>query len=211
MLKTVLRYANLLAIIGTAWMAIIVLTMRLYPTFVQSLMRYTSVVAIFAVTELVFTFSLLFFFVCFYLYAVQQTRQMAPAHGSVAAITGAGWMSVVAILHRFPTAWRWVAIQASGLILRILQVVFVVPLVFFFVFFYRRYKEGKYTLRLQIATIVGIIGTSWLLLVSATHVSPMIWRWLFQKGVVKFMIITEPVVAFSLLLFLIMFYLEPEA
>ena len=202
MMRTVLRYANLLAIIGTAWMAIIVLTMRLSPSFVQSLMRYTSVLLIFAVTELVFTFALLFFFIIFYLCIMQEPRQMAVARGSIAAIVGAGWMSIVAILHRFPTAWRWVALQASGLILRIAQVIFAVPLVYFFVHFYRRYREGTYTLRLKIASIVGIIGTAWLVLVSATHVSPVIWRWLFEMGIVKFMIVTEPVVAFSLLLFL---------
>lgn len=209
-MKTVLRYANLLAIIGTAWMAIIVLTMRLYPDFVRSLSGYTGVFVVLALTELVFTFSLLFFFVCFYLYAVRETRQMTPAYGSIAALIGAAWMAFVAILHRFPTAWRWVALQESGLVLRVAQVVFTLPLVIFFVLFYLHYKERKYTTRLRSATGVAIFGTAWLSLVSAARISPVVWQWLFEKGVVRFMIITEPVVAFSFLLFLIMFYVEPD-
>jgi hypothetical protein len=209
-MRRLLRYANLLAIIGTAWMAIIVLTMRLYPAFVRSLSGYHGIFVILALTELIFTFFLLFFFVSFYLYIVRETRQMTSDYASIAAIVGASWMSLVAILHRFPTAWRWVATQASGLIVAVAQVVFTVPFLIFFVVFCRKFKESKYTLRLRIATVVAIVGTAWLLLVSATRISPVIWRWLFEKGVVKVMIITEPVVAISFLLFLIMLYIEPD-
>jgi hypothetical protein len=210
-MKTVLRYANLLAIIGTAWLALIILTMRIAPEFVRSLSGYHGIFVILALTELIFTFFLLFFFVSFYLYVVREKRQMTSDYASIAAIIGASWMSLVAILHRFPTAWRWFAAQESGLILAIAQVVFSVPFLIFFVVFYRKYKESRYTLRLRVATVVAIFGTAWLLLVSATRISPVIWRWLLQNGVVRIMIITEPVVTISFLFFLIMFYIEPDA
>lgn len=209
-MKRLLKYGNLLAIIGTAWMAVIILTMRLYPSLVRSLSGYPLMFVILPLTELIFTLFLLFFFVGFYLCTVRENRQMTPAWGSIAGIIGAMWMSLVAILHRFPTAWRWLATQESGLILRVAQVVFAIPLVIFFVLFYQKYRDGNYNLRLKIATVIAIVGTAWLLLVSSTRVLPTVWRWLFEKGVVKFMIVTEPVVALSILLFLIMFFIEPD-
>ncbi|KPL14682.1 hypothetical protein AMJ74_02885 [candidate division WOR_3 bacterium SM1_77] len=209
-MKLWLKYANLLAIAGTAWMACVIFTMRISPVLVRSFSGYHSVRIVLALTEIIFSLFLLFFFICLLIYNSRVKSHMRAGYTTWAAVLGALWMLLVAILHRFPTCWRWFATQGSGLVLTVTQVVFTLPFLIFFILFYLKFNDGDYTIRLHAATIVAIVGAAWLLLVSATRISPVVWRWLIHSGIRKFMIITEPLVAFSLLFFLIMFYFEPE-
>jgi hypothetical protein len=56
--------------------------------------------------------------------------------------------------------------------------------------------------------VVAIIGSAWLLIVSAVRVSPVVWIWLIEKGAGRIMIITEPFLAISFLIFLFAFLFE---
>jgi hypothetical protein len=209
-MRVVLRSANLLAVIGTAWMAFAVTLVRLAPSWVLSLSGNHGLVILVLSTELIFTTSLLFFFVCFHVYNIQVKRVIDPAYATLAALVGALWMFLVAVLHRFPSAWQWFAIRESGLFLTVLQTVFILPFLFFWILFYFRYNKGNYRFRLRVSTVIAIIGQIWFLLASAMRISPVFWHRLIDSGIRRFMIITEPLVAFSLLVFLVMLYQEPE-
>jgi len=209
-MKTTFRVANLIAIAGTAWMAFLILLMRFSPQSLRSISAYRWVFMILTITELIFALSFLFFFICFHLYNRMEGRVVVPGYATIAALVGAAWMSIVAVLHRFPAAWHWLAMRESGLIVALTQVVLTIPLLLFFVVFSMKHCRVQFTLRLRVATITSIVALSWFLLVSATWLSFAIQRWLIESGVGRVMIITEPAVALSILFFLVMFYLEPR-
>jgi hypothetical protein len=210
-MQRILKHANLLAIIGTAWMALVISVMRFSPSFVRSWTGNQGVFVIVSLTEPVFAASLLLFFGLLHFYNVRVKMIIDPAFTTLAGLIGASWMMVVALLHRFPTVWHWFATQQSGMILIIAQTVFILPLMIFFLLFYLGYRRGKYTVRLRTATLVAFVGQLWFLAVSATRIAPVFWRWLIEHGIRGFMMATEPFVILSLLLFLICLFLEPEA
>lgn len=209
-MKTVLKVANLLAIIGTALMGVVIILIRVSPAFVRMFSSRGPVLTVLALTELVFAFSLLFFFAVLHLYNADNGNKMVSLGATVAALISTSWMSVIAVLHRFPFVWRWVATRWSGLIVSTTQVIFTIPLLFFFVRFSTANNRRDTSLRLRVASIVAVIGTSWLLLVSAARISPAVWIWLIEKGAGRIMIVTEPFVAISFLIFLAAFFVEPD-
>jgi hypothetical protein len=207
-MERILKHANLLAIIGTAWMALVTLSMRFSPGFVRSLTGNHGGFIVVSLTEPVFAAFLLLFFGLLHFYNIRVKRIIDPTYSTLAALIGVSWMMVVAVLHRFPEIWDWFATQHSGIALIILQTVFILPLLIFFILFYFGYSRGRYTVRLRTATIIAGIGQLWFLSVSATRISPAFWRWLIEHGIRRFMIVTEPFVILSLLLFLVLLYLE---
>ncbi len=207
-MKRTLRITNFLAILGTAWMGFVIVIMRISPEFVMSVISRQQTLTVLALTELVFTFSLLLFFAVLHLYNSPSGQSIVPFRATTAALISASWMSLVAVLHRFPNVWRWVATQEAGLIVSITQVIFTIPLLFFFILFTVASGRLKITPRLRVASVVATTGYAWLLLVSAMRISPAVWVWLMEKGAGKFVIITEPFVAISLLVFLTVFLFE---
>ena len=210
-MERMLKHANLLAIIGTTWMALVTLVMRLSPSFAQSLTGNHGGFIIVSSTEPVFAAFLLLFFGSLHFYNVRVKLIIDPDYATLAGLIGAMWMVVVAILHRFPAVWHWFATQQSGMVLIIAQTVFIVPFLIFFILFYFGYNRGRYTGRLRAATMIAAVGQLWFLLVSATRIAPVFWRWLIERGIRGFMMATEPFVILSLLLFLIFLYLEPAS
>ena len=209
-MQRILKHANLLAIIGTAWMALVISVMRFSPSFVRSLTGNQGGFVIVSLTEPVFAASLVLFFGLLYFYNARVKMIIEPEYATLSGLIGASWMMVVALLHRFPAVWHWFATQQSGLVLIIAQTVFILPLMIFFLLFYFGYRRGNYTVRLRTATVIAFVGQLWFLWVSATRIAPVIWRWLIEHGIRGFMMVTEPFVILSLLLFLICLYLEPE-
>jgi len=210
-MRTVLKYANLLAVIGAAWMAIAVTLMRISPAFLLSLAGTRGFSFLVLSTELVFAGFLLFFFICLHLYNVRKSRIIEPKGATLAAVFAALWMFTVAALHRLPALWIWFATLASGLLLSVTQTFFILLFLMFLIIFYIRYKDGDYGIELRVSTVVAITGQAWFLAVSVMRLAPALWQWVMNTPIRRFMVITEPFVALSLLLFLIVFFSEPEA
>ncbi|UCG29236.1 MAG: hypothetical protein JSV53_06845 [candidate division WOR-3 bacterium] len=209
-MKKILRIANILAIFGTAWMAIIIIMIRVSPEFVRSFGSRGPMLTVLAMTEIVFAFSLLFFFTLLHVHNVNNNSTITSFNATLSALIAMSWMSVIAVLHRFPAVWRWVATRGSGLIVSLTQVIFTIPLLLFFILFSMASNRRNTTLRLRVASTVAVTGTAWLLLVSASRVSPAVWMWLIEKGAGRVMIITEPLVAISFLIFLAAFFVEHD-
>jgi hypothetical protein len=207
-MKNVLKVANIFAILGTALMGFVVVMVRVSPGFIRSLGSRGPILTTLAFTEVIFTFSLLFFFAVLHFYNAAGRKELVSSKATLAAIITTAWMSIVAVLHRFPSIWRWVATRESGLIVSLTQVIFTIPLLFFFVLFSSSINRQHCTLRLRVASVVAIIGSAWLLIVSAVRVSPVVWIWLIEKGAGRIMIITEPFLAISFLIFLFAFLFE---
>ncbi|MGD9380565.1 MAG: hypothetical protein PVI51_08360 [candidate division WOR-3 bacterium] len=209
-MQRILKYANLLAIVGTAWMALVIISMRSAPSFMQELTGHWGGFVTVSLTEPVFAALLFLFFGSLHFYNVRVKRIIDPYFSTLAGLIGASWMILVAVLHRFPAVWHWFATQQSGMVLTMAQTFFVLPFLIFFVLFYYGYNRGRYTVRLRVATVIAAVGQLWFLLVSATRISPSFWHWLIQHGIRRFMMVTEPFVVLSLLLFLVCLYFEPR-
>jgi len=209
-MKIALKAANIFAILGTALMGSMVIMVRVSPGFVRTLGARGPMLAVTALTELIFAFSLLAFFIVLYFHNVAGEGEFVFSKATIAAIVSTAWMSVVAVLHRFPSAWRWVATRESGFVVAVTQVIFAIPLLFFFVMFGSACSRRRCTLRLRVASALATVGSAWLVLVSAVRVSTAVWVWLIEKGAGRIMIMTEPFVAVSFLIFLVAFLFEPN-
>lgn len=208
MMKTMLRAANLAAIAGTSWMALLILLVMFNRGFIQAISATSIGVTLLSLTELVFTVPFLLFFVCFYLHERTAEIPIVPRHATALAIVGSAWMAIVAVLHRLPGVWRWIAMQHAGLFVGFTQIIFTLPLLFFFVVFGTQRGRVNRTIALRVAAIVAAVALTWSLIVSASHLWLPFQSWLIKTGVSRFFIITEPFMAFSLLFFLVMFYIR---
>lgn len=205
----VFRMVNLLAIAGAVWMALAILGMLLSPEFMYSVWAKRAGFIVLSLTELIFALPFLIFFVCFHFYNRTEGGSVVRGYATIPALVGSAWMSLVALLHRFPIVWHWIAMREAGLIVAVTQVIFTIPLLIFFVVFAIDQGKARHALRLRIATIAPIIALSWFLLVSATRLLPFIQCWLVETKARRLLVITEPLVAVAILFFLVMFYIEP--
>jgi hypothetical protein len=208
-MRTVFRMVNLLAIAGAVWMALAILGMLLSPELMYSVSANRGGFIVLSLTELIFALPFLIFFICFHFYNRTEGGSVVRGYATILALVGSAWMSLVALLHRFPVVWHWIAIREAGLIVAVTQVIFTIPLLIFFVAFGIDQRKARYALRLRIATIASIVALSWFLLVSATRLLPVIQRWLVEIEARRLLVITEPLVAISILFFLVMFCIEP--
>ncbi len=204
------KVANLAAIAGTSWMALLILWVIFYRGLhlIQVFPRGTIGRMLFSSTELVFAFPLLFFFIYLLLFNRKAETPIVPAYAAILAVVGAAWMAIVAVLHRLPGIWRSIAIQNDGLLVVLTQIIFTVPLLIFFIVFGTQQGGIKRGLALRLSAIAVAVALTWSLIVSASHLSISFRSWLVATGVSRLFIITEPLMASSLLFFLVTFYIE---
>ena len=210
-MKKMIRVANLAAIAGTSWMVLLVLLVMFRTGLIRVVSSTSIGMTLVSLTELVFAVPLLFFFVCLYRYERAAEIPMVPCRATALAVVGSTWMVIIAVLHRLPGVWRWIAMQQGGLLVGLTQILFAVPLLVFFIVFGTQRGRVRQTSVLRAAAITASVAVMWSLIVSASHLWLPFQSWLTRVGVSRLFIITEPFMAFSFLFFLVMFYIEQPA
>lgn len=195
-----LKYATSIAIVGSAWMALVVI-LRRFPEIWKWFLGLWGVVEILPITEHLFSIFLLIFFVTLFGYC--NKRQIRPKlkYTTLTAMIGSSWMVLVSVLHRFPVIWKsFVGLQA-GRIFAVTELLYVLCFLVFFISFYKEHHKRELGVKLQSVALIAIIAIAWMAFVSILHLFPVIWEWFRDLGVGRILQITEPVVAISFLLF----------
>ncbi|MBN2461447.1 MAG: hypothetical protein JXB60_07550 [Candidatus Cloacimonetes bacterium] len=143
--------------------------------------------------ELVFAIVLFLFFLSAFIWYSQQRLK----NGSLLALIASAWMILMALLSRFPNLWFSFINLMSTKFIQIADIVTYILLLIFFLLFLRKQLSQI----MKLITFICIIALCWFVFMAIIHFTPEVWYTIsqFREGMV--ILITDPLLAVSFLLF----------